>query len=74
MRRSPGQLQFWAIVTSQKIKQCNQFLSSEDNKIQLIDFVVNQYQYDDRIKNTIPSIFYVTAGTKCYNLSRVGMT
>ena len=64
MRRSPGQLQFWTIVTSQKIKQCNQFLSSKDNKMQLTDFVVNQHQYDDRIKNTNPSIFYVTVGTK----------
>ena len=42
--------------------------------MQLIDFIVNQWQYDDRIKNTNPNIFYATARTKCYNLSRVGMT
>ena len=74
MRRSSGQLHFRTIVASQKIKQWNQFLSSGENKMQLIDFIVNQWQYDDRIKNTNPNIFYATAGTKCYNLSRVGMT
>ena len=42
--------------------------------MQLIDFIVNQWQYDDRIKKTNPNIFYTTAGTKCYNLSRVGRT
>ena len=42
--------------------------------MQLIDFIVNQWEYDDRNKNTNPDISYVTAGTKCYNLSRVGMT
>ena len=39
-----------------------------------MNFIVNQWQYDDRIKNTNPNIFYATAGTKCYNLSRVDMT
>ena len=62
--RSSGQLHFRTIVASQKIKQWNQFLCSGGNKMQLID----------RIKNTNPNIFYATAGTKCYNLSRVGMT
>ena len=56
------------------MKQWNHFLSSGDNKMQLIDFIVNQWQYDDRIKKTNPNIFYTTAGTKCYNLSRVGRT
>ena len=74
IRRSSWQLQFHTIVASQKIKQWNQFLSSGDNKMQLIDFIVNQWQYDDRVKNTNPNIFYATAGTKCYNLSRVSMT
>ena len=46
------------------IKQWNQLLSSRDNKMQLID----------RIKNTNSNIFYVTTGTKCHNLSGVGMT
>ena len=73
MRRSSGQLHFRTIVASQKIKQWNQFLSSGGNKMQLIDFIVNQYEYDDRNKNTTPDISYATAGTKCYNLSRVGM-
>ena len=64
IRRSSEQLHFRTIVASQKIKQWNQFLCSGGNKMQLID----------RIKNTNPNIFYATAGTKCYNLSRVGMT
>ena len=55
IRRSSEQLHFRTIVASQKIKQWNQFLSSGDNKMQLID----------RIKNTNPYIFYATAGTKC---------
>ena len=55
MRRSSGQLHFRTIVASQKIKQWNQFLSSGENKMQLIDFIVNQWQYDDRIKNTNPN-------------------
>ena len=42
IRRSSGQLQFRNIVATQKIKQWNQFLSSRDNKMQLIDFIVNQ--------------------------------
>ena len=42
--------------------------------MQFIDFIVNEWQYDDKIKNTNPNIIYATAGTKCYNLSRVGMT
>ena len=42
--------------------------------MQLNDFIVNQWQYDNRIKNTNLNIFYATAGTKCYNLSRVGRT
>ena len=42
--------------------------------MQLIDFIVNQWEYDDRNKNTNPDISYATAGTECYNLSRVGMT
>ena len=64
IRRSSGQLHFRIIVASQKIKQWNQFLSSRDNKMQLID----------RIKNTNSNIFYATTCTKCHNLSRVGMT
>ena len=40
--------------------------------MQLIDFIVNQWQYDERIKKMDPNIFYATAGSKCYNLSRVG--
>ena len=42
--------------------------------MQLIDFIVNQWQYNDRNKSTNPNIFYATAGAKCFNLSRVGMT
>ena len=42
--------------------------------MQLIDFIVNQWQYDDRIKNTNPNMFYAIAGTKCCNLSRDRMT
>ena len=42
--------------------------------MQLNDFIVNQWQYDNRIKNTNLNIFYATAGMKCYNLSRVGRT
>ena len=49
IRRSSGQLQFHNIVAIQKIKQWNQFLSSGDNKMQLTDFTVNQWQYDERI-------------------------
>ena len=49
IRRSSGQLQFHNIVATQKIKQWNQFLSSGDNKMQLIDFIVKQWQYDERI-------------------------
>ena len=64
IRRSSGQLHFRTIVASQKIKQWNQFLCSGGNKMQLID----------RIKNTNPNIFYAIAGTKCYNLSKFGMT
>ena len=36
----------------------HQFVSSEDNKMQLIEFIVNQWQCTDRIKNTNPNIFY----------------
>ena len=74
IRRSSGQLQLPTILASQEIKQWTQYLSSGDNKMQLLNFIVNQWQYDDRIKNTNPNIFYATAGTKCYNLSRVDMT
>ena len=41
--------------------------------MELIEFIVNQWQYNGRIRNTNPNTFYTTAGTKCYNLSRVGM-
>ena len=41
--------------------------------MQLTDFIVNQWQYDDRNK-TNPNIFYATAGAKSYNLPWVGMT
>ena len=63
---------FCNIVATQKIKQWNQFLSSGDNKMQIVDFIVNQWQYDERIKKMETNIFYATAGSKCYNLSRVG--
>ena len=36
--------------------------------MQLIDFIVNEWQYDDSIKNISPNIFYATAGTKYYKL------
>ena len=65
-------MQFRNIVATQKIKQWNQFLSSADNKMQLIDFIVNQWQYDERIKKIVPNKFYETTGSKYYNLSRVG--
>ena len=62
IRRSSGQLQFCNIVATQKIKQWNQFLSSGDNKMQLIDFIVNRWQYDERILKMDPNIFYATTG------------
>ena len=40
--------------------------------MQLIDFIVNQWQYDERIKKMDLNTFYATTGSKCYNLSRVG--
>ena len=38
---------------------------------QLIDFIVNQWQYNNRIN---PNMLYTTAVAKCYNLSRDRMT
>ena len=71
--RSSGQVLFCMIVISQKIKQWNQFLSSGENKMQLISFTVNQWNLDRSIKNIESNIFYATGEDKCYHISRVGM-
>lgn len=40
--------------------------------MQLISFIVNQWQVDEREKNNKPDIIYVTID-KCYNISKFDM-
>ena len=41
--------------------------------MQLISFIVNQWQVDEREKNNKPDIIYVTIDNKCYNISKFDM-
>ena len=62
IRKSCGQALFLTIDASKKIKQWNLFPSLGENKTQLLNFIVNQWNQ----KN--PNIFYATADSKCYNI------
>ena len=59
-RRSKGQLLFKKIVASSEIKQWGSFLSSNENKNSLVEFIFSQWQKLEYRVKIRQKLFYVT--------------
>ena len=61
-RRKSGSLEFKKIVDSQQIKQLMSFLSSVNNKTELIKFTVEEWKKNSHVLND--KLLYVTCEEK----------
>lgn len=70
--RTPG-LSVQNITPGQKIKQWRKFLQQEDNKTNLVQFLVNEWNSEKYLKKLgqLHKILYVTCEEKCYRFSAV---
>ena len=66
-RRKSGSFEFKKIVGSQQIKQWTSFLSSVNNKTELIKFTVEEWKNKSHLLND--KLLYVTCEEKCFMIS-----
>ena len=67
-RRAKNELVFKNIISTNPIKQWNQFLSNGQNKEQLINFICDQWKQSELLQLIGDKMFYVTSINQCYRL------